>query len=110
MMKFPRSAPAILIVSGALLLSATGGAVAAGMITSAQTKDNTIKSVDVGNGTLKKLTGAVIDWISGVDPVTIRAYTDSSVRAFGSNNTGVADNLILTIFCALLRQRVTEAH
>ena len=53
MMKFPRSAAAVLIASGALLLSATGGAVAAHLITSSDIQDETIRSVDVKNGTLK---------------------------------------------------------
>lgn len=71
MMKFPRSAPAILIASGALLLSATGGAVAAGLVTSSQIKNNTIKSIDVRNGTLQTgdLSGAARAALAGQDGV-----------------------------------------
>lgn len=62
-----RSVPAIFIASGALLLSATGGAVAAGLITSVKIKDGTIRSVDVKDGTLKKadLANATVDALKG---------------------------------------------
>jgi len=53
-LSLPRSAPAVLIASGALLVAATGGAVAGGLVSSTDIKDNTIKSVDVRNGTLKR--------------------------------------------------------
>jgi hypothetical protein len=49
----PSSTPAVLIATGALLLAATGGAVAGGMVTGAQIKDGTVTSADVKNKTLK---------------------------------------------------------
>lgn len=52
MEKAPRSLPAIIVLAIALVIASTGGAVAGGLITSKQIKDNTIKSKDVHDGTL----------------------------------------------------------
>lgn len=49
----PRTAPVIALVAVVALLAASGGAVAASLITSARIQDNTIRSRDVRNGTLK---------------------------------------------------------
>ena len=48
-------APAIMIVAGVITLTlvAGGGALAGSLITSAQIKNNAIRSVDVRDGTLK---------------------------------------------------------
>ncbi len=48
-----RSAPVLAIAAGALLLSATGGAVAATIITGADIKDGTVTTRDIKNSTLK---------------------------------------------------------
>ena len=48
-----RSARTLALMTVVALAAGTGGAVAGGMITSAQIKDNTVRSVDVRNGTLK---------------------------------------------------------
>lgn len=48
-----RNTPAIIIATGALLLSATGGAVAAGLITGADIKNGTVTTRDIKNETLK---------------------------------------------------------
>lgn len=48
-----RHLPAALLVTGCLLFSAAGGAVAGGLITGAKIKDNTVTSADVKNKTLK---------------------------------------------------------
>lgn len=48
-----RNTPALLIATGALLLSATGGAVAAGMITGDDIKNGTVTTKDVKNETLR---------------------------------------------------------
>jgi hypothetical protein len=53
MRKLPRSAPVIALVAVVAFLAASGGAVAASLITSAQIQDDTIRSRDVHNGTLK---------------------------------------------------------
>jgi hypothetical protein len=53
MSKIPRTAPVIALVAVVALVAASGGAVAASLITSAQIQDNTIRSRDVRNGTLK---------------------------------------------------------
>lgn len=47
-----RNTPALLIATGALLLSATGGAVAAGMITGDDIKNGTVTTKDIKNETL----------------------------------------------------------
>ncbi len=49
----PRSAPAVLIASGALLVAATSGAVAGGLITTAQIKDNAVTSSKIKNSNVK---------------------------------------------------------
>ncbi|HEY0949928.1 hypothetical protein [Nocardioides sp.] len=64
-----RSAPALAIAAGALLLSATGGAVAATVITGADIKDGTVTTRDIKNSTLKTadLSAAAIAALEG-DP------------------------------------------
>ena len=52
--RLPRSAPAVLLAAGMLTLAFTGGAVAAGLVTSADIKDGTVASVDVKDGTVRK--------------------------------------------------------
>lgn len=151
-MKLPafRNTPAIIIATGALLLSATGGAVAASLITGADIKNGTVTTKDIKDETLtlgdisagaedalqgatgpagvsgwvmvtvlsdsiatgtsgsvvvdcpagKRLTGGMVDWSEGYGPVSMRARSESSMRAYGSNTRGVADTLVATIFCA----------
>ena len=82
-LSLPRSAPAVLIASGALLVAATGGAVAGSLVTSADIKDNTIKSVDVRNGTLKRA-----DLSSGTVRSLKGAYGRVSTDGFVSNQSG----------------------
>jgi hypothetical protein len=147
-----RNTPALIIATGALLVGATGGAVAAGLITGADIKDGTVTTKDIKNETLalsdisaaaeaalkgsagapgadgvsgwvmvtvtsesvpagvsgttvvdcpagKKVTGGIVDWSEGYDPVSMRARSDSSIRAYGKNTTGPADTLVATIFC-----------
>lgn len=48
-----RGLPLLLVLAGMLVLGATSGAVAGGLVTSAQIQDDTIKSKDVHDGTLK---------------------------------------------------------
>lgn len=48
----PRSAPALLLLAGALVLGASGGAVAGAMVTGAQIKDGTVTGADVKNGSI----------------------------------------------------------
>jgi hypothetical protein len=52
-MRIPRTAPFLALIAVVALLAASGGAVAASMITSARIQDNTIRSRDVHDGTLK---------------------------------------------------------
>ena len=52
-MKMNRFASVIAVVAATALLAGTGGAVAGGLITSRKIQDNTIRSQDVKNGTLK---------------------------------------------------------
>jgi len=102
MMKLPRSISVVAIATGALLLAASTGAVAGSLVTSAQIKDNTIRSVDVKNGTLKLSdisagakthlqgqTGA--PGAPGTPGVSGRVLVtaDSSIGANGSGYTGV---------------------
>ncbi len=58
-----------LIAAGCFVLGSSGGAVAAGMVTSYQIKDNTVASVDVKDGTLRTidLTGAARASLRGMD-------------------------------------------
>lgn len=53
--------------------------------------------VDCPAGT--KVTGGIVDWSEGYDPVSMRARSESSLRAYGKNTTGPADTLVATIFC-----------
>lgn len=48
-----RNTPAIIIATGALLLSATGGAVAAGLITGADIKNGTVTTRDIKDETIR---------------------------------------------------------
>lgn len=49
MSPLPRSTPAFVILAGALLVGASGGAVAGAMITGAQIKDGTVSGADIKN-------------------------------------------------------------
>ena len=44
----------VLVLAAAILASTTGGAVAAGLVTSKQIKDNTITTKDIKNGTITR--------------------------------------------------------
>jgi hypothetical protein len=71
-LRLPRSAPVLLLATGALTLALTGGAVAAGLVTSADIRDGTVASVDVKDGTLgvRDLSGAAQSSLRGVTGVT----------------------------------------
>lgn len=58
MTSLPRSTPALVLLAGALVFGASGGAVAGAMITGAQIKNGTITGADIKNGTIgsKKIT------------------------------------------------------
>ncbi len=96
-----RTTPALAIATGALLLSATGGAVAATLITGADIKDGTVTTKDIKNETLTlgdisaaaetALHGATgpagADGVSGW--VTVTVLSDSV--AAGGTGTAVVD-------------------
>jgi len=48
----PRSTPVLVLLAGALVVGASGGAVAGTMITGAQIKDGTVTGADVKNGSI----------------------------------------------------------
>lgn len=48
----PRSTPVLVLLAGALVVGASGGAVAGAMITGAQIKNGTVTSADIKNGNL----------------------------------------------------------
>ncbi len=69
----------MLVASAALLLSATGGALASAMITGADIKNGSVTTADVQNHTLavKDLSGAAVAGLKGSDGM-VRAYAHVS--------------------------------
>lgn len=53
MSRLRKPTPALVVAAAAVAIAGTGGAVAAGLVTSAQIKNDTIQGIDVKNGTLK---------------------------------------------------------
>ena len=55
----------VLVLAAAVLASTTGGAVAAGLVTSKQIKDNTITTKDIKNGTITRADLAASALVAG---------------------------------------------
>ena len=90
-------------LTGALLVSGGAGAVAGGLVTSAQIKNGTIRTVDVKNNTLRKadltpkvrtaLAKRALDGVNGLDGLPGIDGTNGADGTNGTNGTDGTDGI-----------------
>lgn len=95
----PRSTPVLVLLAAALLLGASGGAVAGAMITGAQIKDNTVTTADIKNGNLaakdlSKAARASLKGQTGKQPgIAALEFVENESPVVGAGESGFATAL-----------------